>query len=65
MKVRYDKEQDIPYLVFKDGPSHEIIESAPNVVPELDEKKEIMGLEIWDAKKIGLVEQVAKITGSS
>jgi uncharacterized protein YuzE len=65
MKVHYDKEHDILYLAFKDGPSHEIIESAPNVVLELDEKKEIMGLEIWDAKKIGLVEQVAKIAASS
>jgi len=34
-------------------------------VLELDEKKEIMGLEIWDAKKIALVEQVAKIAASS
>jgi len=65
MKVHYDKEHDILYLAFKDGPSHEIIESAPNVVLELDEKKEIMGLEIWDAKKTGLVEQVAKIAASS
>jgi len=63
MKVHYDKEHDILCLVFKDGPSHEIIESAPNVVLELDEKKEIMGLEIWDAKKTGLVDQVAKIAG--
>jgi uncharacterized protein YuzE len=27
---------------------------------ELDENKEIMGLEIWNARKIGLLEQVAK-----
>ena len=44
MKVHYDKEHDILYLAFKDGPSHEIIESARNVILELDEKKEIMGL---------------------
>ena len=65
MRVHYDKEHDILYLAFKDGPSHEIIESAPNIMLELDEKKEIMGLEIWDAKKTGLVEQVAKIAASS
>lgn len=60
MKVHYDKEQDILYLVFRDGVSHEVTESAPNIILELDEKNEIMGLEIWNAKKIGLLEQVAK-----
>jgi uncharacterized protein YuzE len=65
MKVRYDKEQDILYLAFKDGPSQEIIESARNIVLELDENKEIMGLEIWNAKKIGVLEQVAKVTAGS
>ena len=65
MRVHYDKEHDILYLAFKDGPTHEIIESAPSVILELDEKREIMGLEIWDAKKIGLLEQVAKIAAGS
>lgn len=65
MKVHYDKEQDILYLAFKDGLSHEVVESAPNVVLELDENKEIMGLEIWGAKKIGLLEQVAKVVAGS
>ena len=65
MKVRYDKVQDILYLAFKDGPSYEVIESSPNVILELDEEKEIMGLEIWNAKKIGLLEQVAKVAAGS
>lgn len=65
MKVHYDKEQDILYLAFKDGPSHEVIESTPNIILELDEDKEIMGLEIWNAKKIGLLEQVAKVAAGS
>ena len=64
MNVHYDKEQDILYFAFKDGPSHDVMESAPNVVLELDEKKEIMGLEIWNAKKIGLLEQVAKVAAN-
>ncbi len=65
MKVNYDKEQDILYLAFKDGPSHEVLESAPNIILELGENKEIMGLEFWNAKKTGLLEQVARIaTGS-
>ena len=65
MKVRYDKDQDILYLAFKDGPSHEVIESTPNIILELDQNKEIMGLEIWDAKKIGILEQVAKVAAGS
>jgi len=65
MRVNYDKEQDILYLAFRDGPSYEIIESAPNIMLELDENKEILGLEIWNAKKTGLLEQVARVaTGS-
>ena len=63
MKVHYDKEKDILYMAFKEGPSHEILESAPDVILELDENKEIMGLEIWNAKKTGLLEQVAKVAG--
>jgi uncharacterized protein YuzE len=39
--------------------------SSPLVVLELDEKKEIMRLEMWDAKKIDLLEQVAKIAAGS
>ena len=65
MKVHYDKEQDVLYLAFKDGPSHEFIGSTLNIILELDENKEIMGLEIWNAKKIGLPAQVARIAASS
>ena len=62
MKVHYDKVQEILYLAFKDGPSHEVPECTLNVVLELDEIKEMMGLEIWNARKIGLLDQVAKAT---
>jgi len=65
LKVHYDKKDDILYLAFKDGPSHEVLESAPNIVLELDEKKEMMGLETWNAKKIGLLEQVVKVVAGS
>jgi uncharacterized protein YuzE len=65
MKVHYDREQDILYLAFKEGPSHEILESSPNIILELDENKEIMGLEIWNAKKTGLLQQVANVAAGS
>jgi uncharacterized protein YuzE len=65
MKVHYDREQDILYLAFKEGPSREILESSPNIILELDENKEIMGLEIWNAKKTGLLQQVASVAAGS
>jgi uncharacterized protein YuzE len=42
-----------------------VMESAPNVIVELDEKKEIMRLEIWEAKKSGLLEKVAQVAAGS
>jgi uncharacterized protein YuzE len=61
-KVRawYDKSVDILYLLFKEGPSHEVIEADPDVHLELDENGKIMGIEIWNAGKSGLIKQVAK-----
>jgi uncharacterized protein YuzE len=65
MRVHYDKTQDILYLAFKEGPSHEILEPSPNIVLELDKDKEVMGLEIWSAKKTGFLDQVAKVAAIS
>ena len=61
-KVRawYDKSADIFYMLFKEGPSYEVIEADPDVHLELDEKGKIMGIEIWNAQKSGLIKQVAK-----
>ena len=61
-KVRawYDKEADIFYMLFKEGPSYEVIEADPDVHLELDENGKIMGIEIWNAEKSGLMKQVAK-----
>jgi len=65
MKVHYDREQDILYLAFKEGPSHEIVEPSSNIILELDENKEVMGLEIWNAKKTGFLEEVARVAAGS
>jgi len=61
-KVRawYDKSVDILYLLFKEGPSHEVVEADPDVHLELDESGKIMGIEIWNARKSGLIKQVAR-----
>jgi uncharacterized protein YuzE len=45
-------------LLFKDGPSHQITEADIHL--ELDEKDEIIGIEILNAAKSGLIKQMAK-----
>ena len=47
-------------MLFKEDSSHEIIEADPDIHLELDEKGKIMGIEIWNAEKSGLIKQVAK-----
>lgn len=61
-KIRawYDKSVDIFYMLFKEGPSYEVIEADPDVHLELDENGKIMGIEIWNAEKSGLIKKVAK-----
>jgi len=48
-------------MLFKEGPSHEVVEADPDVHLELDEKGRVMGIEIWNARKSGLVKQVARV----
>jgi len=60
VKVWYDKSTDILYMLFKEGPSHEVVEADPDVHLELDEKGKVMGIEIWNAEKSGLMKQVAR-----
>jgi uncharacterized protein YuzE len=58
VRASYDKAQDILYLLFKEGPSYEVVEADPDVHLELDKKGKIMGIEIWNAKQSGLIKQV-------
>jgi len=63
-KVRawYDKSVDILYMLFEEGPSHEVVEVDSDVHLELDEKGKVVGIEIWNAGKRGLIKQIAKAT---
>jgi len=45
--------------------SLEVVEADPDVHLELDEKGKIMGIEIWNAQKSGLIKQVTKATAKS
>jgi uncharacterized protein YuzE len=47
-------------MLFREGPSHEVVEADADVHLELDEKGRVMGIEIWNAEKSGLMKQVAK-----
>jgi uncharacterized protein YuzE len=60
MKVSYDSEDDILYMHFKDGPAETVNKVEYNVVVELDQKGEVMGIELCGAKKKGLLRQLAK-----
>jgi len=61
VRVSYDLSSDILYLLFKEGPSEEVIEAGPDVMLEMDKKGNVMGLEMWNAKKNGLVKKLAGI----
>ena len=60
MKVSYDSEDDILYMHFKDGPAEAVKEVEDNVVVELDQRGEVMGIELWGARKKGVLRQLAK-----
>jgi len=58
IKTRYDPSVDIFYMLFKEGPSHELVDAGPDIIIELDENGEIMGIEIWNARKNGVIENI-------
>ncbi len=60
MKAWYDGSTDIFSMLFREGPSHEVVEADPDVHLELDEKGWVIGIEIWNAQKSGLMKQVTR-----
>lgn len=50
--LNYDPKSDILYIVAKKGREEEFVEIAPGVNVELDEKGEVIGVEILNASKI-------------
>jgi len=41
-------------MLFREGPSHEVIEADPDVHLEVDEKGRVMGIDILNAGRSGL-----------
>lgn len=61
MRVSYDSKSDIPYMHFKDGPAESVKEVEDNVVVELDNKGEVMGIELWGIRRKGILKELTQI----
>jgi uncharacterized protein YuzE len=51
IKVRYDKESDILYILSAKGPVENTVEIGEDVFVEVGENDDIIGIEIWQARK--------------
>lgn len=47
--VNYDSKSDVLYIVARKGKEEEFVEIAPGINIELDEKGEVIGIEILNA----------------
>lgn len=50
--VNYDAKADVLYIVAKKAKEEEYVEIAPGINVELDDKGEVIGIEILNASKI-------------
>jgi uncharacterized protein YuzE len=51
MKVKYDKDVDILYVVFNENKIKESDEEKPGIILDYDKEGSIVGIEILDASK--------------
>jgi len=51
MKIRYDPEADILYILIKEGSIKNTVEISDDLFIEYDENNNIVGIEIWQARK--------------
>ena len=49
MKMRYFEQEDILHLVVAEGSESRSLELSPNITVELDERNELIGVEILNA----------------
>ncbi len=59
MKVHYDPEADIFYIIIKEGPIKDTVEADSDIFLEIAEDESIAGIEIWSASK-NILEPIAK-----
>ena len=63
MKVRYDPDSDILYIVVREGPVEDTITVDDDIYIELDEEGKIIGIEIWRASRNiieNIIQQISK-----
>ena len=65
LRFSYDHENDILYIHLKDGPSESLEELEDGIIVERDDRGIVMGIEVWDAKKRGILKQLAEITAGT
>ena len=51
MKVQYDPEADILYIKIKDDKVENTVDWDDDIFADLNEKEEVVGIEIWQARK--------------
>jgi len=51
MKVKYDKEVDVLYIIFSDEKVKESDEDKPGIILDYDKRGAIVGIEILNASK--------------
>lgn len=51
MKVKYDKEVDVLYIVFSSKKIKESDEGKPGIIIDYDKQGSIVGIEVLDASK--------------
>lgn len=60
MRVSYDPEADILYIVFREGPVKDTVEAEDDVFIEIAEDGNVAGIEIWNASK-NVLEPIVKV----
>ena len=50
-KIQYFEESDVLYYLISEGEEEEAVELSPGVTVELNQEKEIIGIEILDASR--------------
>ena len=60
MRVSYDLEADILYIVIREGPVKDTVEAEDDVFIEIAEDGNVAGIEIWNASK-NVLEPIVKV----
>jgi uncharacterized protein YuzE len=60
MRVSYDPEADILYIVIREGPVKDTVEAEDDVFIEIAEDGNVAGIEIWNPSK-NVLEPIAKV----